>query len=302
MSKNLITRIIVAAIAIPIILWICYQGGAWLFGMVLLFALIAIVEFLLNEGYRPKGLLFWLAIVCVALMLLSRFEDADRLYRLQVLFGGASGILVFILISAMIFATGKRSPAVLFTAHSRLLWGVLYVGLLYPYVYWLGAIDEKVDLMELSSFFFQSGPHAIGGNFPVGGDWLLFLFGLLWVGDTAAMGIGKWLGKHKLAPTVSPNKTVEGFIGGIVGALAIGVLMYFWKFQEIGIYHMLALAVGCSVFGQLGDLVESMWKRSLGIKDSSPIIPGHGGVLDRFDSLLFAAPFVYLYRLLFMIQ
>jgi phosphatidate cytidylyltransferase len=128
-----------------------------------------------------------------------------------------------------------------------------------------------------------------------GGDRLLFLFGLLWVGDTTAMWVGSALGRHKLAPTVSPNKTVEGFVGGILGALAIGVVMIFWRLDAIPWYHVLIIAFGCSIFGQLGDLVESMWKRSLGIKDSSAIIPGHGGVLDRFDSLLFAAPFMLFY-------
>ena len=157
--------------------------------------------------------------------------------------------------------------------------------MLYPYVYLVG-----------------SGQHQIMGTSIQSGDWLLFLFGLLWVGDTAAMGVGKWIGKHKLAPAVSPNKTVEGFFGGIVGAVVIGVIMYLWKFSDISFTHVLAIAVGCSVFGQLGDLVESMWKRSLGIKDSSAIIPGHGGVLDRFDSLLFAAPFMYYYKLLILIR
>ncbi|UCE25544.1 MAG: phosphatidate cytidylyltransferase [Candidatus Zixiibacteriota bacterium] len=285
MSSNLITRIAVAAITIPIILWICYQGGAWLFGMVLLFALMAIVEFLLNEGHRPTGVFFWLATVCVALMLLSRFEDAARWFWLQYLFSGVSGILLFFLLTAMIFSTGKRPAAELFSGHTRLAWGVLYIGLLYPYVYFLGGQTSRLTPFH-----------------PSGGDWLLFLFGLLWVGDTAAMGVGKWIGRHKLAPSVSPNKTVEGFIGGILGALAVGVIMYFWKFHDVAWYHLMILAAGCSVFGQLGDLVESMWKRSVGIKDSSPVIPGHGGVLDRFDSLLFAAPFMFYYRLLLAVQ
>ncbi len=281
MSKNLIVRTAVAAVTIPIILWICYQGGAWLFGMVALFAIVGITEFLVNEGYNYKSFYFWFGLLVVILMLLSRFEPSSGSFWLQFLFSGASGVLVFFLLSAMVLATGKRSPPILFTAHARLLWGVLYIGLLYPYVHLLSGAYARIVSEQIS-----------------GGDWLLFLFGLLWIGDTAAMGIGKWLGKHKLAPAVSPNKTVEGFAGGIIGALAVGVLMYFWKFQTIGWLNVMIIAAGCSVFGQLGDLVESMWKRSLGIKDSSPIIPGHGGVLDRFDSLLFAAPFMFYYRLL----
>lgn len=283
MSKNLITRILVAAVAIPIILWICYQGGGWLFGMVLLFALIASLEFLVQEGFRARNFLFWLGLLAVALMV-SRFHVPITYpsWYLYVM-GGPVLVVMLILISGMVFATGSRAPDELFKRYVRYIWGLLYIGLLYPYMYLLGS-DHFSNV------------------YVARGDWLLFLFGLLWVGDTAAMGFGKWLGRHRLAPAVSPNKTVEGFIGGLVGALAIGVLMYFWKFREIGISHVLILALGCSVFGQLGDLVESMWKRSLGIKDSSPVIPGHGGILDRFDSLLFAAPFMFLYRLLFILQ
>ncbi len=285
MSKNLIVRIAVAAVAIPAILWICYQGGDWLFGMVMLFAALAITEFLAAEGHSFSSFYYWLGLAAVVLLVLSRFEGVSTWFWLQYLFSGTNGILLFFLVSAMIFAVGKRAPSELFQTHGRLLWGVLYVGILYPYVFLLG------------SPMMTSGSLAIPG-----GDWLLFLFGVLWVGDTAAMGFGKWLGRHKLAPTVSPNKTVEGFIGGIVGALAVGVLMLFWKFQQMEWYHVFGLAVGCSIFGQLGDLVESMWKRSVGIKDSSSIIPGHGGVLDRFDSLLFAVPFMYFYRLLLMVS
>ncbi len=280
MSTNLITRVTVAAIAIPIILWISYEGGGWLFGMLLVFLALASWEFLTNEGYAIGSITFWLPLGFVLFlytMLTGMFHTFCNSLT------GSEGhspagvvlffILVFYLLSAMLFAIGRESPSKLFERHSRLIWGILYLGLTYPVVYLVG-----------------SGIKGFSG-----GDSLLFLFGLLWVGDTCAMGFGSWLGKHKLAPSVSPNKTVEGLIGGIGGALVIGVVMYFWKFTALGFGHTIALAAGCSIFGQLGDLVESMWKRSLGIKDSSALIPGHGGVLDRFDSLLFAAPFMYAY-------
>lgn len=280
MSSNLIARIAVAAVAVPAILWISYQGGEWLFGMLLLFALIGGAEFLIGEKYRLARPTFWIVLLFIALLFTTMsgltlpvlsglgevLSGTPIDYTLALLAG-------FFLLSAMLFAIGKSSSSELFTHHARLFWGVTYLGVTYPVVFLVGN----------------------GVNGYHGGDSLWFLFGLLWVGDTAAMGIGSWLGKHKLAPAVSPNKTVEGLIGGIVGALVIGVVMYFWKFSHLGIGHTLILAAGCSICGQLGDLVESMWKRSLGIKDSSAIIPGHGGVLDRFDSLLFAAPFMYAY-------
>jgi phosphatidate cytidylyltransferase len=188
-------------------------------------------------------------------------------------------INIFLLVSGMIFASGKLQPVELFSKYTKLFWGVAYISILYPFVYHTGNLNIK----------------SISG-----GDWLLLLFGILWIGDTSAMGFGKWLGKNKLAPTVSPNKTVEGFIGGLIGAMIIGIIMYYWKFQTIQFYHIIILSLMCSIFGQIGDLVESMWKRSIGIKDSSALIPGHGGMLDRFDSLLFASPIMYFYITLFI--
>jgi len=278
MSRNLVARILVAAVAIPVILWISYQGGRWLLGMISLFALVAISEFLINEGFKPKGGVFWLGLGATSLLLLILTDFVFVESICPASFVGAGGaamglavIVLFYMVTAMVFSIGRLSPSELFKRHSRLVWGVLYIGLLYPIVY------------------------KVGGGFGDirGGDCLLFLFGVLWIGDTAAMGIGSWLGKHQLAPGVSPRKTIEGFFGGIIGAVGVGALMYFWKFKSLSFFEALMLAIGCSIFGQLGDLVESMWKRSLGLKDSSQIIPGHGGVLDRFDSLLFAAPFMY---------
>lgn len=277
MSKNLISRIIVAFVAMPLILWIIYQGGVWLFGMVLFLAVLGITEFLLQEGFYPSSSYFWLGLTAVILSIsiTSGFIDIQSL--IPAFENEMSALVILLLlvfvISTKLLAIGKLPPQELFRRSSHFLWGVIYIGLLYPFVYKVG-----------------EGINGISG-----GDSLLLLFALLWIGDTSAMGFGKWLGKHKLAPSVSPNKTVEGFIGGTIGALAVGLILYFWKFQNIHIIHIIIVTLGCSVSGQIGDLVESMWKRSLQIKDSSSLIPGHGGVLDRFDSLLFAAPFMYLY-------
>lgn len=285
MSRNLIARLCVAAVAIPIILWVCYEGGWWLFGMISLFALVAISEFLIAEGYRPTSFFFWfplLAIVTVFAAFAAGFASGEEEATLALMTLSVLGPLVFLglfMITNMVLALGRETPAQLFERSCRLFWGTAYIGMLYPFVLIIGVFGGT------------AGAYS-------GGDLLLFLFGLLWVGDTSAMWVGKAFGKHMLAPTVSPNKTVEGFIGGILGALAIGVLMIFWKLSAIPWYHVLIMAAGSSVFGQLGDLVESMWKRSLGIKDSSALIPGHGGILDRFDSLLFAGPFLFLYLLL----
>lgn len=280
MSKNLIARIAVAAVFIPAILWVCYQGGVWLLGMLTLFALIGIIEFMIGEKYQIGSptfvLTFFFAGAWFAQFFLLLVWRGTQTFILT----APMFILGFFLISSMTLATRTESPDALMSRLSRLTWGVLYICILYPTVF---AVS-------------YCGPWLYDHS---GGNMLLYLFGILWIGDTAAMGIGAWIGKHKLAPTVSPNKTIEGFIGGIVGAIAVGIVMYFWKLENLGLVHVLVLAIGCSIFGQLGDLVESMWKRSVGIKDSSAIIPGHGGVLDRFDSLLFAAPFMFFYLEIF---
>jgi len=281
MSRNLLVRTAVAAIFGPLIIWIGYRGGWWLFGMVFLFATLGMLEFLRAERLRLSEAAFWLALVAqVAVLTVTSVAGYGQTRFTPVeWYASAGGLMMvaFFIISGMVLVTGGESAREMFWKHARLLWGVAYIGLLYPTVYLLGELEP-------------SAPYTFSG-----GDCLLFLFGILWVGDTAAMGVGKWIGRHKLAPAVSPGKTIEGFLAGTAGALLVGLLMIFWRFQSLDWLHVLALAFGCSIFGQLGDLVESMWKRSLGLKDSSAIIPGHGGVLDRFDSLLFAAPFMFWY-------
>jgi phosphatidate cytidylyltransferase len=263
LDRNLLIRIIIAVIFGPLIILVSYAGGFWLLGMVLLFASLGIMEFMINSGVRPSSDIFYIALVftiaIVALTVLDSFQS------------GFLALVACILVVGMRLSIKNALPADLFTKQTRLIWGVTYIGLLYPFVYHIRYTSEN------------------------GGDWLLFLFGTLWLSDTLAMFVGKGMGKRKLSPEVSPNKTVAGFIGGLFGGIIIALIMSFWLLSEVMTILLIAAGLLVSFIGQLGDLVESCWKRAMGIKDSSAIIPGHGGVLDRFDSLLFASPVLYWY-------
>lgn len=128
---------------------------------------------------------------------------------------------------------------------------------------------------------------------PLAAHLLSFFFLVLMGADTGAYYAGRALGKHKLAPAISPGKTWEGVAGGVVAALALATVSHFWFFRELPLKWTLPLAAVMTVVGILGDLTESALKRGAGAKDAAKILPGHGGALDRLDSLLFNAPLLY---------
>jgi len=125
---------------------------------------------------------------------------------------------------------------------------------------------------------------------PAGPWYMLFLCAVVWVGDTAAMYVGKSLGHHKMAPAISPGKTWEGAIGGVIGGVGTAVVSAGFWLPDLVLWQRLVLGLCISLAAQLSDVAESMFKRYAGVKDSGGLIPGHGGMLDRIDSLLFAAP------------
>ena len=155
-------------------------------------------------------------------------------------------------------------------AHALLTGGGFALGLLYVFGGWRAAIELK-----------SVSPH-----------WLLFACALNWAGDTAAMYVGKAFGRHKLAPRVSPGKTVEGAVASLAASALGGVLYLGWALPAFPAAAAFGLAVAGNVAGQLGDLAESALKRGAGVKDSGTLLPGHGGVLDRMDSSLFSLPVV----------
>lgn len=194
--------------------------------------------------------------------------------------------LLAILYSSALFLVikGKTEGATSNLALSLL--GFFYVAGLFSYL---------ILLREMSPESVSNRFASLTTSYKVGGVWIVYLLLCIWSCDTFAYFIGAPLGKHQLSPTVSPRKTVEGFGGGILGAIAAAFFSHFVFFTSAQLKDLLIISAIVALVGQVGDLTESLFKRDAQIKDSSHIIPGHGGILDRFDSLLFVSPIVYYY-------
>jgi phosphatidate cytidylyltransferase len=151
-----------------------------------------------------------------------------------------------------------------------------------------------------------AGPVYVGGLFGAtallfqrenGGSWVMLALLCSFLSDTMAYFVGRRFGKHRLSSVVSPKKTVEGSIGGLVGGLIGSVVAHFWFLPELPLPHALVLSLVATAAGQAGDLCESLIKRSVGVKDSGNALPGHGGILDRTDAMLFSAAVIAVYLL-----
>jgi len=165
-----------------------------------------------------------------------------------------------------------------------------------PFVEALPAAGMSASGLILIAFplSFAVRLHGTGSEGP---RLLLFTLVIIWVGDTVAYFVGRSFGKHPLAPHLSPKKTWEGTVASFFGSLIVGLI--FARFLTVPLPHLLAMATVGNVAGQMGDLLESAFKRSAGVKDSGGLLPGHGGVLDRIDALILAIPVVWYYWLIF---
>jgi phosphatidate cytidylyltransferase len=161
----------------------------------------------------------------------------------------------------------------------------------------LGLMAQLLGVFYCALFLYPALPIRYDFGDKIGLHWTLILLFTVWAGDTFALVFGKTMGRHPFAPMLSPKKTNEGSMAGLLGGLAVAVALQHFFFQDLPIRHVAAASIILGFFGQLGDLAESMLKRAAEIKDSSQLIPGHGGVLDRMDSLLFAFPVLYFYLL-----
>lgn len=273
-------RYVSAAVAIPIGLGLCIFLPTFFVLFAIVLITVGVVEFYAmarHRGFSPHsvtGTLCSIGICLVAWM----GGPVSLLYSL---------IATTLIILTIAMAANSRDAIVNI---SVTLFGVLYVGWFASYVILLRRMG--------------AGPEIFRFN-PVGAGYVIMLLVLLWLGDGGAFFAGIAWGKHKLIPAISPNKTIEGSIGGIVltliGAALVkeaGLLLNaagISFFPDLSYNSYLLLGLGIAVVGQVGDLCESYLKRDAGLKDTGNLFPGHGGFLDRFDSLLFAAPLFYYY-------
>jgi phosphatidate cytidylyltransferase len=264
--KPLITRLSVAAWGIPLIMLVIYSGGIIFALFIALIAAIALFEFYAmaeTKGYNPQSMP---AILLAVLAIVAA----------QYLKPGWWIGLMFLLAILLIFLEIRFGERQALRDVPITIFGWIYIPLL------LGT------LVYVRGCIFDDGATS--------GLYTLYLLSAIWITDTAAYFGGKTLGRHKLAPYVSPKKTWEGAFFGLAGAIVWAWLWIPFLADKTTAKDLYVVALIVGVMGQLGDLVESYFKRSAGVKDSGRLLPEHGGALDRFDSLILSAPFVFFYQ------
>ncbi len=258
------SRFLTALIAVPLLLLLILKGPPWLFLILAIaFALAGFWE-LSRLGSKVGFRLFTAGYPLVALSVTAFYPGFPGLQET------GPAILIVVGLAAVFTRDPGRETLGAVTAT---LFAILYPGAL---------LGTAVGLRMIP-------PDGLGRI------WLVFLLAVTMVGDAGAYFVGRTLGRNSLAPVLSPKKTVEGLVGGIVFSVSTAMIVSRRALPHLSLATAIGLGLSMALLGVVGDLFESLLKRSAGIKDTSSLIPGHGGVLDRIDSLLFAAPFLFLY-------
>ncbi len=299
-------RVLVAVVAIPLILWAGFQGGYWFFALVALLSGFSLWEFYLlaeRKGVAPLksiGLLFGL-LVNFAFVYERAQIDLYRFFEGVGIRLSMFSQLQFLLLLELIFVVLVLLVELFRQQGSPLLnigttvSGVLTISLFF------GTFIAIRELFPYGFPVYKFFPNTLANEQSLdqidrwGGLTIAAILATIWVCDTAAYFGGLTLGRHKLFERVSPKKTWEGAVLGFVFAIATMLLAQQVFLEYLSIADAIVIGSIIGVFGQAGDLIESRLKRDAEVKDSSAIIPGHGGVYDRFDSLVFVAPILYLY-------
>jgi phosphatidate cytidylyltransferase len=278
-----LTRILTAAVLIPVVVLIVWWAPSSLVAVLATaIVLLSLLEFFaLGERAGLHGYRIWTGLCAVAIYFTQWFATAQPTHDLA----GGLGIVresnvaqffsteiilfVFVLGAVAIVLFGRKPVAESFAALSVSAAAMLFL------------------VLPLSSVI------RIHSSMPEGRKLLLFTLVLVWVGDTLAYFVGRSIGRFHMTPHLSPKKTWEGAAANLLGSVMVALIAQRW--MEIPTRHLVLMAVLANIAGQMGDLLESAYKRSAGAKDSGTLLPGHGGMLDRIDALILAAPVVWYY-------
>ncbi len=264
MGCKLFKRIVSALLAIPLLFFVAFQNGFFIKILTPIFAFIAINEFFnafYHIGVKPSKIIAFISIIIISMISFKGFT--------------VESIMLWITLSMLCILIQNLFKKNVDIVSS----GVTALGIYYIVFF----IYHIVFLLD-----FQTRPFI----------WLVFI--TAWVTDTCAYFVGNFMGAKKLCPQISPKKTVEGAIGGIIGSVIACIIFAYFIMPKFLVHCILIGLIG-SVLAQMGDLTASIFKRYTEIKDYGKIMPGHGGILDRFDSILFTAPAVY-YYVIFLIR
>ncbi|NWF87883.1 MAG: phosphatidate cytidylyltransferase [Ignavibacteriaceae bacterium] len=263
MSNGLI-RVLVSIAAIPVILLASYLGTYYFLLFVLMISLVSYYEFaaLAKQKSVSANLMAGLGIIFL-FVTNAYIQLFNQFYLISIAFALLCLIELF-----------RNKGSALFNLGISTL-GILYIGVF------------SSSLILIREFYREPSQNYINGGFII-----ISVFAAIWICDSAAYYIGTAFGKHKLFPRVSPKKSWEGAAAGFVSAILFLILAKFIFLDFLTWYTIFGAGIIVGILGQIGDLIESLFKRDAGVKDSSSLIPGHGGVFDRFDSLIYSAPFI----------
>lgn len=258
----MITRIITAIIGLIIFLPIIYIGDYPFIIFMSIVAMLAFFEIAKMKSFKITSFPVILGTL-ILLIVMFRSQLGDLVPFLNENFNESIYLGVLILLMYSVWKKNTFS----FDDAAFILLALLYVGVGFSYF-----VETRL----------------------VGLEYVLFVLTIIWITDSGAYFIGRSLGKNKLWPAISPNKTIEGFVGGIVVAcVATTIFQFIYPIHE-SLLVVIIVTIFASILAQIGDLVESAIKRKYNVKDSGNLLPGHGGVLDRFDSLIFMVPFLHI--------
>jgi phosphatidate cytidylyltransferase len=281
-------RVATAVVLIPAVIGLVLGAPtAWVAVVMAGVMLLSLFEFFaLGDAIGHRAYKFWTA-VCACLLVFSQYLAAmDYAHSL------GDGISLHRIIGR--FVAGPAVADVLFVFLMGV--AVLTLATRRPLVEALPAagISSSALLLVALPLTYSIRLHGVS----LAGKWLLlFALVITWIGDTAAYFVGRAIGRHPFAPHLSPKKTWEGAVASFAGSLLVAWAMAHWGRVNVATVHVLGMAAAGNVAGQMGDLLESAYKRSAGVKDSGALLPGHGGILDRIDALILTFPVVWYYWL-----